>query len=213
MAILLAEALGPEAFASGSKSTPPMSTKRPWPRPARPVYSAKHVGAVPAELRDKYFEHERQSLRLRTRPAPVVIFGRHNLVQDAPISRLDLLLCRNTLMYFNAETQARILARFHFALNDDGFLFLGKAEMLLTQGNLFTPLELKHRIFAKVAGPRRAIHLLPLPQAGNEEAAGIAGSHVRLREAAFDATSAAQIVIDLKGGLVLANFMAQAMLA
>ena len=45
-----------------------------------------------------------------------VIFGRHDLVQDAPISRIDLLCRRNTLMYFNAETQARILAHFHFAL-------------------------------------------------------------------------------------------------
>ena len=49
-----------------------------------------------------------------------VIFGRNDLVQDAPISRLDLLVCRNTLMYFNAEAQAKILARFHFALNGDG---------------------------------------------------------------------------------------------
>ena len=61
-----------------------------------------------------------------------VIFGRHDLIQDAPISRIDLLVCRNTLMYFNAETQARILDRFHFALDDGGYLFLGKAEMLLT---------------------------------------------------------------------------------
>ena len=61
-----------------------------------------------------------------------MIFGRHDLIQDAPISRIDLLVCRNTLMYFNAETQARILDRFHFALRDDGYLFLGKAEMLLT---------------------------------------------------------------------------------
>ena len=48
-----------------------------------------------------------------------MIFGRNDLVQDAPISRIDLLVCRNTLMYFNAETQARILARFHFALADE----------------------------------------------------------------------------------------------
>jgi two-component system CheB/CheR fusion protein len=76
-----------------------------------------------------------------------VIFGRHDLVQDAPISRLDLLVCRNTLMYFNAEAQSRILDRFHFALKDSGVLFLGKAEMLLTHGNLFTPINLQHRVF------------------------------------------------------------------
>ncbi len=62
-----------------------------------------------------------------------VIFGRNDLVQDAPISRIDLLVCRNTLMYFNAETQAKILERFHFALAPRGVLFLGKAEMLLSQ--------------------------------------------------------------------------------
>ena len=60
-----------------------------------------------------------------------MIFGRHDLVQDAPISRLDLLVSRNTLMYLTVESQAHILARLHYALNDTGFLFLGKAEMLL----------------------------------------------------------------------------------
>ncbi len=69
----------------------------------------------------------------------MVIFGRHNLVHDPPISRVDLLVCRNTLMYFNAEIQERIIARFHFALNEGGYLFLGKAEMLLAHADLFTP--------------------------------------------------------------------------
>ena len=66
-----------------------------------------------------------------------MIFGRNDLVQDAPISRIDLLACRNTLMYFNAETQARILGRFHFALHDGGLLFLGKTEMLISHATLF----------------------------------------------------------------------------
>src|SRR4029078_5521233 len=79
-----------------------------------------------------------------------MIFGRNDLTQDAPISRIDLLVCRNTLMYFNAETQSRVLARFHFGLLEGGYLFLGKAEMLFTQSHLFAPVELKQRIFAKV---------------------------------------------------------------
>src|SRR5256885_411574 len=74
-----------------------------------------------------------------------VIFGRHDLVQDAPISRIDILVCRNTLMYFNAETQGRILDRFHFALNDRGALFLGKAETLLTYNNTFAAIDLARR--------------------------------------------------------------------
>ena len=78
-----------------------------------------------------------------------MIFGRNYLVADAPISRLDLLICRNTLMYFNAETQGRILRRFHFALNDGGVLLLGKSEMMVSHPDLFTPNDLKHRIFMK----------------------------------------------------------------
>jgi two-component system, chemotaxis family, CheB/CheR fusion protein len=79
-----------------------------------------------------------------------IIFGRHDLIQDAPISRLDLLICRNTLMYFNAEIQSQVLARMHFALRDTGFLFLGKAEMLITQARFFTPVSLDYRTFAKL---------------------------------------------------------------
>ena len=83
-----------------------------------------------------------------------VIFGRHDLVQDAPISRLDLLVCRNTLMYFNAETQSRILRPVPLrARRRRAASFLGKAEMLLTHADLFRPSDLKRRIFPKVADP------------------------------------------------------------
>ena len=73
-----------------------------------------------------------------------MIFGRHDLIQDAPISRLDLLVCRNTLMYFNAETQGRVMNRLHFALKGTGYLFLGRAEMLISHARLFTPVSLDH---------------------------------------------------------------------
>ncbi|HEU4341646.1 MAG TPA: protein-glutamate O-methyltransferase CheR [Candidatus Binatia bacterium] len=95
-------------------------------------YSAKALEPVSDELRKKYFEVVNDRYVFRPDLRRSVIFGRHDLIQDAPISRLDLLVCRNTLMYFNAETQAGILSRFHFALNRTGFLFLGKAELLLT---------------------------------------------------------------------------------
>ena len=134
-----------------------------------------------------------------------VIFGRHDLVQDAPISRLDLLVCRNTLMYFNAETQARILARFHFALNDTGVIFLGKAEMLLTRANLFNPVHLKHRIFVKVSKHTLRDRLMIVAQAGNLELNNHVVSHIRLRDAAFDGAPVAQVILDLHGNLLLIN--------
>ena len=108
---------------------------------------------------------------LRARPAAatsfrkdlrrVVIFGRNDLVQDAPISRIDLLVCRNTLMYFNAETQARILRRFHFALRRDGVLFLGKAEMLLSHAELF------RRSTSSAGSSARSPHATPRPRSAS----------------------------------------------
>ena len=98
-------------------------------------------------------------------------------------------MCRNTLMYFNAETQSRILARFHFALNDTGVIFLGKAEMLLTRANLFNPVHLKHRIFAKVSKPRLRDRLLIVEQTGNLEMNNHFVSHMRLWDAASGAST------------------------
>src|SRR5215472_16761449 len=78
-------------------------------------YRTKVVAQVPDKLRKKFLDGDTRGQHVvRTDLRRTVIFGRHDLVQDAPISRLDLLICRNTLMYFNSETQARILARFHF---------------------------------------------------------------------------------------------------
>src|SRR5438445_13507874 len=113
-----------------------------------------------------------------------IIFGRHDLTQDAPISRLDLLICRNTLIYFTAEAQGRILARFHYALNDDGYLFLGRAEMLLTHTALFTPIELKERLFTKVAKLQPRELLMLLAQSGNAEASNHVARQQLVRELA-----------------------------
>ena len=73
-----------------------------------------------------------------------------------PISRLDLVTCRNTLMYFNAEAQGGIVGRLHYALNPGAHLFLGRAEMLLSYGDLFKPVNVPFRIFTKI--PRSPPH-------------------------------------------------------
>src|SRR5262249_22649816 len=135
-----------------------------------------------------------------------VIFGRHDLIQDAPISRVDLLVCRNTLMYFNAETQARILARFQFALNDHGVLFLGRAETLLTHTTAFAPLDLKRRISTTVPdGNGAARERLILLAQNNSDGGPNHEGNGRLREIAIDAIPTAQLVVDIKSALVLAN--------
>lgn len=172
------------------------------------IYHTRQIESLPPELLKKYFEQsgDRYSFHRELRRA--VIFGRHDLVQDAPISRIDLLVCRNTLMYFNAETQTRILARFHFALNEGGFLFLGKSETLLTHTNLFSAIDLRRRIFSKVPRGNLRDRLMLMAQAGGEPVVQHMVNHARLREAAFDSTPIAQVIVDNSGGLAQINAQA-----
>src|SRR5262249_28109885 len=148
------------------------------------------------ELLERYFEPSNQHHVVQKDLRRAVIFGRHDLIQDAPISRVDLLICRNTLMYFNAETQAKIIDRFHFALSDKGFLFLGKAETLLTYTRGFAAVDRKRGLFARVPrGVDRERYVFALRGNGNEPIAPSL-NQARLREAAFDAVPVALIVTD-----------------
>jgi two-component system CheB/CheR fusion protein len=205
LAMVLAEALGLERFRQRVKIYATDADEEALSQARHASYSARDLQPVPEALRSKYFETSGQRYVFRPDLRRAVIFGRHDLVQDAPISRLDLLVCRNTLMYFNAETQTRILARLHFAMSDTGSIFLGKAEMLLTRANLFMPVNLKHRIFAKVPRPTLRDRMLVMAQAGNLDVSTHLMSHIRLRETAFDAIPVAQVVLDLQGNVLLLN--------
>lgn len=211
LAMLLASAIGEKKFCERVKVYATDVDEEALGQARQGRYTGKELKPVPAKLRDTYFEliGGRYSFRADLRRS--IIFGRHDLIQDAPMSHLDLLVCRNTLMYFNAEIQTRILSRFHFAINSRGCLFLGRAEMLLTHANLFSPLELKHRIFIKVANGALRERPLLLAPVSDEEARLSPLSLVSLREAAFEATSAAQVVLDLDGNMVLANERARSL--
>jgi two-component system, chemotaxis family, CheB/CheR fusion protein len=172
------------------------------------TYSERAVESVPAELRERYFEVGPTGYTFRKDLRRSIIFGRNDLVQDAPISRIDLLVCRNALMYFNAETQSRIISRFHFALADTGVLFLGKAEMLLSHAQLFLPLDLKRRTFVKVPREPRA-QQAALTQNAAEQARHNAGPLDELRNEAFLTSSGAQVVITADGLVALTNRQAE----
>jgi two-component system CheB/CheR fusion protein len=208
LAILLAEALG-EAELRKAKIYATDLDEDALTTARQASYEARQVAAVPPDLLDKYFEKSGSRFVFRGDLRRCLIFGRHDLLQDAAISRLDLLLCRNTLMYFNAEAQDRILARFHFALNRSGYLFLGKAETLLSHGSSFRPVELKHRVFSRspTSHTRERLLALSLPAGAVDPGGGT--RYLRLREAAFDSGPAAQIALDRDGYLVLANEMAR----
>ena len=210
MAILLAEALGVEAFRERVKIYGTDVDEEALDQARQAVYPARALEDVPPALQEKYFEAAGDRRLFRKDLRRNVIFGRHDLFQDAPISRLDLLVCRNCLMYFNAEAQARIMERFHFAVNEGGYLVLGRAEMLLTHGNTFAPGRpeaagvpegaARPGPRADVGGGRRRPRRRAGGAAGQRGAA--AGGRVRLRPGA-------QLVLDAQGCLTLANLHAR----
>jgi two-component system CheB/CheR fusion protein len=214
LAILFAEALGPEAFRERVKIYATDVDEEALARARLALYDEREVSGVPPALLEKYFDKEEGRYGFRKDLRRNLIFGRHDLIQDAPISRVDLLVCRNTLMYLNSETQAKILTRFHFALTDAGILVLGRAETLLTHANTFTPIDLRRRISAKV--PRTSLNvrdrLLLLAQTGTNDEAGNGGQgQTRLRDFALDAATTAQVVVDANGALALVNERARAL--
>jgi two-component system CheB/CheR fusion protein len=86
----------------------------------------------------------------------MAVFAVHNIATDPPFSRLDLLTCRNVLIYLGPDLQKRVLPIFHYALRPTGFLLLGNAETTGTFSDLFVPVDGKRRIYARRAGPPRA---------------------------------------------------------
>ena len=203
VAILLGEALGQDAFRERVKIFATDIDEDALAQARQASYGPDAVAEIAADQRERYFEQAVTRFLFRNDLRRSVIFGRHDLIQDAPISRLDLLVCRNVLMYFNADAQARILSNLHFAMNDSGYLFLGKAEMLLTHTDLFSPLELKHRLFTKVVPAKDHESLIEAAR-GAAALPGIAAEG-RVSDLAFDTGLVAQIVVDSGGRLASAN--------
>lgn len=208
LAILLTQALGVEQF-KRVKIYATDVDEEALQQARHGSYNAKEVADISADLLEQYFEGSDSKYTFRKDLRRSVIFGRHDLVTDAPISRIDLLVCRNSLMYFNSETQSKIITRFNFALNEGGFLFLGKAEMLLSHNNSFAPVDLKWRIFTKVAKVNSRDRLLSMEQNSENQEANHLERQMRIREAAFGVNPVAQVVVDLNGLLTLANEQAR----
>jgi len=126
------------------------------------IYPDAAMGDVSSDRLKQFFvradeHHFRVSKKLRES----VVFARHNLISDAPFSKLDFLACRNLLIYLEPEVQQKVIALFHFSLRQDGYLMLGGSETIGRAVDLFAPVSKKSRIYRRT-GPRRH-DLMELP--------------------------------------------------
>jgi two-component system, chemotaxis family, CheB/CheR fusion protein len=211
LAILFADALGIDRFRSQVKIYATDVDEEALAQGRHASYADHQLAGIPPVAQERYFEKSNGRHVFNKDLRRSVIFGRHDLIQDAPISRVSLIVCRNTLMYFNAEVQAKILDRFHFALEHGGFLFLGKAEMMLARTSVFSPVDLKGRLFEKTAKAARRERLTVDRIIESEEGTQPMSQQMRLELMALEFDPVAQLVVDLHRTVVLANQRARSL--
>ncbi|KQP35850.1 CheR family methyltransferase [Pseudorhodoferax sp. Leaf274] len=143
------------------------------------LYHDSIVSSVATERLDRFFERRRGMFAVRSRLRDAVTFAPQNLVQDTPFSRLDLICCRNLLMYFEPRLQDRVFQLFHFALKPGGLLWLGKAESLApAHAALFEQVSGPLRLYRRIGGRSflpGGFHAKAFPA----DAAGRAGGDLR----------------------------------
>jgi two-component system CheB/CheR fusion protein len=129
-------------------------------------YPAKIGASMPAEVAARYFTAQGSALVITKPIRDMVLFAQHDVVLDPPFTRLDILSCRNLLIYFDATLQRRLLPLFHYSLRPGGLLLLGSSETVGTFGKLFEPVESKLRLYLRrktpsAAGPELLLRSFP----------------------------------------------------
>ena len=156
----------------------------------------------------KFFLKSKDRYQVRKELRDTVVFARQNLVNDPPFSRMDLVSCRNLLIYMGPELQARLTQMFHFALEPGGILALGKSETVGANAPLFVSASQRAHIYYRV-GPARPVPISPTPQSNwKREEIGLPKmtSHATpdygriMRDALLDQRVAAAVVVDHSGG-------------
>jgi two-component system CheB/CheR fusion protein len=112
-------------------------------------YTESQLEGVSQERRERFFVKNEAGYQVNARLRERCVFAPHNLLQDPPFSRLDVISCRNLLIYLTAKVQAAIIPRFHYALNPMGFLFLGPSESLGKEDRYFRVLDREARLFQR----------------------------------------------------------------
>ncbi|HKS14338.1 MAG TPA: CheR family methyltransferase [Pseudomonas sp.] len=116
-------------------------------------YSEAIITDVPPTRLRQYFVKDSQHYRVRKEIREKILFAKHSLLADPPFSQIDLIVCRNLLIYLDREIQREILQMFHFALRPGGYLFMGSSESADACPDLFVPVDKRNRIFrAKIGG-------------------------------------------------------------
>jgi two-component system CheB/CheR fusion protein len=120
------------------------------------AYPESIAAEVSPQQLERFFVKRGSTFVVKNELRQCIVFARHNLLSDPPFTKMDLVSCRNTLIYFRAAAQERALKRLHYALNQHGYLFLGSSESLGPIQHDFTPISARHKIW-------QVLHPMTLP--------------------------------------------------
>ena len=118
----------------------------------RGLYSAASLESIDRGHLKRYFTELGQNFQVNGEVRDLIVFSKHNLIEDPPFSKLDLISCRNLFIYFNAILQRRILERLHYGLRQGGYLFLGKSESIGERQDLFSTHDSSAKIYRALTG-------------------------------------------------------------
>ncbi|GAB3868904.1 chemotaxis protein CheB [Hymenobacter segetis] len=186
------------------------------------LYPENVTADVSPERLRRFFTKDEDGYRIKKEVRDVVVFAVHDLNKDAPFTKLDLLVCRNLLIYLSAELQKNLVPIFHYALNPGGLLFLGPSENLTGFQDLFLPLDVKWKISRRTDTPSSLTRLANFPfalarqhaQAAPASTAGPMTSHPARKEGPFAALvqrvllrqyTPPAVVINPKGEILYVN--------
>ncbi len=149
VAMLLADAIGPAFANENLKIFGTDLDEAAITYARRGHYTTQQVESVPPPMLQRWFIPDGAGYSVVNELRRKVVFGVNNLVSDAPISRIDLLLCRNVFIYLESNLQKLVLTRFHYALRRNGVLMLGKSELIPFAAKIFEAIDLSRRIYRK----------------------------------------------------------------
>jgi two-component system CheB/CheR fusion protein len=130
------------------------------------IYPEAIAEQISPERLARFFVRHGNMYQVSREIRDLCLFSLHNLIADPPFSRLDLVSCRNVLIYLESELQKKVVALFHYALRPGGYLFLGPSEMVSGQPELFRTLDKKHRLFQSRDTVTRPPFSFPLSERG-----------------------------------------------
>ena len=118
------------------------------------IYHASNTNDLDKSQMDNYFIKTGEKVQIIKRIRDKIVFSNHNIIKDTPFIKIDLITCRNILIYFNLQTQLKVITNLLFALNPEGFLFLGTSESLSDMAKYFITIDAKAKIFQNNSGKK-----------------------------------------------------------